>query len=32
METLICLEPLEKRITLALGREVVWDVESEEPI
>jgi hypothetical protein len=32
METLICLQPLEKRITLALGCELVWDAMMEEPI
>jgi hypothetical protein len=30
METLFSLEPLDKRITQALGCEVVWDDEIEE--
>lgn len=30
METVISLEPLEKRITLASGREPDWDGEPQE--
>jgi len=32
METLISLEPLEKRITLALGFDGMWECDSEERI